>query len=184
MNVIKIYEPSTCNLSGGNITILMANNKIYHVENTGHLNKDVKFPFAGTFYTKNKVNNIRQGINYPKKLKLPKTDRNFNKHLFTIKVNPKLKQTPARIFYETGVCEVSPAFLKLPFQFQKFILEHEKAHFFYSDEIAADMCALNSYGQMGYNLSQAFFCLDNVLKGHQKSQRVSYLENTIANNQK
>lgn len=184
MNKIEIYEPTTCNLSGGNITIFTDKNKIYHVENTDQLNKDVKFPFIGTFYTPNKVLNKRRGINYPNKIKLPKPDRNFNKYLFSIRVNPNLKDTPARIFYEVGICEVSPAFLKMPIQFQKFILEHEKAHFFYSDELSADKCALNSYGQQGFNLSQAFFCLENILKPNDlKTQRVSYLENTIKNNQ-
>jgi hypothetical protein len=185
MNKIEIYEPSTANLSGGNITIFTDKNKVYHVELTDHTNKDVKFPCIGTYYTKNKVNNVRAGINYPKKISLPKTDRNFNKHLFKVVVNPDLDFTPARIFYEIGICEVSPAFLKMPIQFQEFILEHEKGHFFYSDELNADLCALNSFGQKGYNLSQAFFCLENILKpSAEKSKRVSNLENNIKNNQK
>jgi hypothetical protein len=182
----EISEPSTVNFATNtNLQVFFKSGLPYHVEATDHKNKDVKFPVAGIYFTKNSVNKITPGIKYPKKIAMPKQDRYFNKFNFHVVVNKDLDNTPARIFYETGRCEVSPKFLKMPFQFQKFILEHEKGHFYYSDEFSADVYALNSFMQQGYNFSQAYYALSNILTPNKMNlQRINTIYNNIGDLQK
>jgi hypothetical protein len=185
MNSFKISEPSTVNFStGNNLQVFFSNGLPYHVEATSNQNKNVKFPVPGVYYSPNRINSINPGIKYPKIIKMPEQDRYFNKFNFHIVEVPELKNTPARIFYETGRCEVSPSFLKMPFQFQKFIIEHEKGHFYYSDELNADIYALNSFMQQGFNYSQAYFALENLLTKNQLNlQRIKTIYNTIGGKQ-
>lgn len=72
--------------------------------------------------------------------------------------------TPARIFTETGIIEICDKFKKYIEPVQKFLLFHEKGHFFYKSEDKCDLFALVNFLRAGYNQSTAFYSLKNILK--------------------
>lgn len=94
---------------------------------------------------------------------LPAPERNREKepHIIT---NPKLTGTPARIYSELGVIELSDAFYKLHLPYRVFILFHEYGHFFYSTEWKADAYAFYHFIKRGGNPSTAVDCLVKILK--------------------
>lgn len=163
----EISAPSTALIQtpkNGPLIILNDSGLIWHKQNTFKPISAVKIPFAGRFETNGKILDVKKGIKIPNSLKLPAKTRNFDSSNFQVVHNPNLKHTPARIFYDKGICEVSTAFKNLPIQWQEFILLHEKAHFKYEAEQDADRWALNEFLQKGFNASQAFFALRDVLR--------------------
>lgn len=104
----------------------------------------------------------------------------------TIKINPLLKGgTPARIFSDTGVIEVSPDFSGLPIPVRIFLLEHEKAHMLYRDEEFCDLFAMVNFLRMGYNASNAYYSLTNYLKTSPENiERMKFLFSQIQKTQK
>ena len=90
--------------------------------------------------------------------------------------NPELDEnsTPARIFTELGVIEIGKKFLPLPPQQKMFILLHEYGHLFYKDEHKTDIYALKNYLQLGFNPSQAFRALSEVL--HRSPENLKRIE--------
>lgn len=93
---------------------------------------------------------------------LPPPDRHLLKP-FKIVLNPNLTTTPARNFTHKGIIEISPKFKKYPFCIRKFIIYHERGHFYYKNEEDADLWAANEFIKAGYNNSSAFYALKNVL---------------------
>jgi hypothetical protein len=162
-----ISNPSTCLIQvpkNSPLLVLNQRGQIWHQQTTFRPVVSVKIPFSGTYSTNGKIIEIKEGIKKPAIISLPKKTRNFDDSNFKIIHNPNLKGTPARIFFEKGICEVSTNFQKLPIQWQEFILLHEKGHFKYEEETSADTFALNEFLQKGYNASQAFFALRDVLR--------------------
>lgn len=100
---------------------------------------------------------------HPLPFPLPPKDRDLFKS-FEVVYNPDLKNTPARNFTGHGIIEVSPQFKKLPHFIQEFIMLHEVGHFYYKDEINADLYALKKYIEKGYNNSGAYYSLTKVLR--------------------
>ena len=94
--------------------------------------------------------------------KLPPPDRNAGKKV-TIRINPNLTGTPARIFPATGIIEVGADFHKLPEQAKLFILLHELGHLYYSQEKDADHFALTAFNHLGGNPSQSVYTLMSFL---------------------
>ncbi len=164
--IFEVEQPQTITFANPSqlLTIYLDSGEIYHLQASSNRLISVKFPDAGTFKTNAQIQGATSGIEVPKKISLPAQDRFNDKDLFHVKFNPTLTNSPARIYYEKGLCEVGPMFEALPYQFKKFILLHEKGHFFYSNEFNADLYALNYFMQSGYNASQAYFALEMVLK--------------------
>jgi len=99
--------------------------------------------------------------------------------------NPSLQNTIARNFTDIGVIEVGPRFNELIDPMKVFIIEHEKGHFFYSDEFNADLFALVNFIRKGYNASTAYYTLENYLnKSSQQVNRLKDMFETINNIQK
>lgn len=81
-----------------------------------------------------------------------------------IKFNPKLNDTPCRIFTDTGIIETGHFFYSLPKPVRLFLLLHEKGHFFYSSETDCDLYALVNFLRMGYSRNLAYYSLSSILK--------------------
>lgn len=128
----------------------------------------IKFnvPDEGTFFSYTpfsilKTSAIETPDTYPV---LPPAERNRAKPV-TMVINPALKGgTPARIFSDIGLIEVSPDFFNIPMTVRLFLQEHEKAHMYYKTEEYCDLMALVNFLRMGYNRSTAFYALTDYLK--------------------
>jgi hypothetical protein len=188
MQPFNIEEPTTISFKTApnfTLTVNFKSGQVYHIQVTDRTETKVKFPVSGEFYANAEIIKTTPGIEKPKKIKLPEQDRFFNARLFHVVYNPELKHSPAQIYYEIGRCETGPAFKLMPYQFQKFILDHEKAHCFFSDEFNCDCWALNNFLQSGFNASQAYFALEFGLKKSSFNvSRVEKVYNTLLNNTK
>lgn len=106
------------------------------------------------------------------KYKVPKVIKNGLK----VVLNPKLRGgTPARIFPEKKLIEISPDFQNFSHWQKIFILYHEQAHLHTLEEEEADKIALKWYIQAGGNFSQAFRTLENTLSA--SPQRLERMRN-------
>lgn len=112
---------------------------------------------------------------------LPKADRDRYKQM-NIVYNPDLKGTPARIFTDTGLVEVSDSFLAHPPTIRKFLLLHEQGHFFYSKEEDCDLWALVNYLRLGYNRSMSYYALTFILS--RSPENVNRLKSALNNIQR
>ena len=185
--MFEISEPTTITfICNGVLNIKHENGLIYHLQETTNKRVKVKFPRVGFYESKNEIDLINLGIELPPTIEnTHKQDRSFSASNFEVVYNPNLTHTPARIFYEIARCEVGPKFKQYPTQWQQFIIEHEKAHLRYSSEFGADIAALNSFLKQGFNSSQAFYALSEVLtKKPQNLQRIKeiYKSNKSFNN--
>jgi hypothetical protein len=153
MNVFHIEEPQTIEFKTKPGELLKVQffgpSHLYHLQICEKETTKVKFPDSNKFTSNCHIIGATAGIEKPKIIEADKQDRFFNPRLFHVVFNPKLLQSPAQIYYETGRCEVGPKFNTMPYQVQKFVLDHEKAHCFYSDEFSCDKWALNNYLQNG-----------------------------------
>lgn len=90
-----------------------------------------------------------------------------------------LGRSPAMCFRKTGVVFISPEFLKLPIDFQKYIIGHEAGHIaqntrneFAADDYAVDWCISEKM-----SLTNSFFAMTKVLsfpedKPKQKEEQI------------
>jgi hypothetical protein len=182
MEKFVIEEPCTLEFKTNcaSLTISFNSGQLYHVQAPAFPITKVKFPIGGEFTANCQIVGATPGIKKPKEILKPEQDRFYNSRLFHVVYNADLKDSPARIFYDTGRCEIGPSFKNYPYQYQKFILEHEKGHCFYSDEFNCDIFALNEFLQKGFNLSQAYGALKYVLqKSPQNIQRIEKIYNQI-----
>lgn len=98
--------------------------------------------------------------------------------------NPNL-DTVARNWTNDGIVELGPRFYKLTKAQQEFIKLHEQGHFLYSGEEDCDLFALVNFVRMGYNLSTAYYTLQNDLsKSTQQVQRLKSMFDNISHIQK
>ena len=167
---ISIKEPSTLLLKKKRHTrnVSLYNEKgqvVYRRPLTGHAdNFSVNLPTSGTYYFGDDIS-VRDRLPLvPNKVRfnLPEPERNRYKP-FRIEYNSELKGTPARIFTNEGVIEVSPNYYQYDPPTRLFILLHELGHYFYKTEWKTDTFALYYYLKLGYNKSQAFYSLSKVL---------------------
>ena len=100
---------------------------------------------------------------HPLDVVLPDPQRNEIKP-YKIVYNPALKGTPARNFFHQGIIEVGARFNTFIYPIQRFIILHEKGHFYYKDEWMADLYAAVNFIKEGYNNSTALYALTDVLK--------------------
>jgi hypothetical protein len=115
----------------------------------------------------------------PNFMELYEAERNRGKQ-FEIVYNNAIGSTPARIFTNLPVAkiEVNEVFMAMPPQYKLFILLHEMGHMYYETEEKADLYALKKFLEMGYNASQAYYCLESILK--QTPQSISRLKHIIS----
>ena len=112
---------------------------------------------------------------HPLKIKLPPKQRSFFKP-FRFKKNNQLEGTPARHFYQIGLIELGKSFYKQAYPIRLFILCHEIGHFFYKDEILADLYAAKIFIDNGYNNSTALYALTKVLNSDSEQNYERVLE--------
>lgn len=139
----------------------------------------IKFniPNIGSYETSNNVEIIKRvDIEIPTlSFTLPPYERDRIKD-FIIIDNPKLTNTPARVFTHEGIIEKGAGFYKYTQPMKVFFLLHEVGHFFYKTEEYCDLFALVHFLQMGYNMSTAMYCLTNVLRRNkQNTERVLFI---------
>lgn len=164
----------------------------------------IKFniPNPGVYKTANNIEIVKQvDIEIPNlSFSLPPFSRNRIKD-FVIINNPKLHNTPARVFTNEGIIEKGSQFAGYTQPMRVFFLLHEVGHFYYgltnahyekaklmSDgkqwlaelsnyyEMCCDLFALTQFLQMGYNMSTAMYALTNVLKRNkQNKERVLFI---------
>lgn len=116
---------------------------------------------------------------------LPAADRSRWTNDPEIVFNPSLTETIARNYTDKGVIEVGPRFQQLIPPMKVFIIEHEKGHFFYSDEFNADLFALVNFIRKGYNQSTAYYTLEKYLnKSQQQVDRLREMFDKISSIQK
>lgn len=112
---------------------------------------------------------------------LPEKERDLKTDLNIL--GKTLERTPARIYAHYGVIEYDKdKFAALPIPFKVFILLHEIGHFFYVTEWKADLFALYHFSRLGYNPSNAFYCLSAILNepnNEQQHERIQNLYNAI-----
>jgi hypothetical protein len=89
---------------------------------------------------------------------------------FIIIDNPKLHNTPARVFTHEGIIEKGSQFNRYTKPMKVFFLLHEVGHFYYKTEEYCDLFALVHFLQMGYNMSTAMYALTNVLRRNQQNK--------------
>lgn len=113
---------------------------------------------------------IKKGL--PKYINLPsapKRERDYERP-FDVKRNNNLKtvariySVPDGIYKRKTVIETGDLFEEMNYQQRLFALEHERAHFFYKDEVKADTLALINYLEAGFNPSNALYALTKFLK--------------------
>lgn len=115
--------------------------------------------------------------------KLPPAERDRWKEVTIVK-DSSLKGTPAQIYTDSGLIKTAPVFDTYPLPVQKFLIEHEKGHFFYLDESKCDLYALVNYLRMGYNASMAYATLSRILSRSQTNiQRMKDIFNSIQKTQ-
>lgn len=148
--------------------------QLYYFRNLDGKTPRIKFniPDPDTYTTEQPIEVVKVSkIEIPDKLPiLPPAERDRLKKS-EVKVNPTLKGTPARIFTETGLIEVSPEFLKLPPAIKLFLLIHEEGHYFYKSEEYCDLYALVNFIRMGYNRSTGYYALSRVLSRSEQNMK-------------
>lgn len=98
-------------------------------------------------------------------------------------LNKNLEGTPARIYTDTGIIEVSTSFISFPPPVRLFLLLHETGHFLYVTEEYCDLWALINFLRMGYNRSTAYYTLDKILsRSPQNIDRIKFLLTQISVN--
>lgn len=126
-----------------------------------------------------KVSAIELPETYPA---LPPAQRDRWKDV-SIQVNSNLKGTPARIFTDQGLIEISADFYSYPPPIRLFLLLHETGHMLYTDEEYCDLFALVNFLRMGYNRSTAYYTLDKILSRTKDNlDRLKYLLTQITVN--
>lgn len=167
-NFIKIDKPTTLKLKSNRDSSRIYDEKgrkIFHRFFKGKAdNFSVNLPRKGVYYfdENTTINDILPLEKNRITFELPPQERSRYKP-FKIVHNKSLTSTPARIFTEAGVIEVSDRFYQFDPQIRLFILLHELGHYFYKTEWKTDLFALYYYLQLGYNKSQAFYALSRVL---------------------
>jgi hypothetical protein len=92
------------------------------------------------------------------------------------------KGSPAKMNIRTGTIYTSPKFDSLKPYEKRFIIEHEKGHFFYDKEFDADLYACKMLLSKGYNLTQCVNALKNTLtRSPENIQRIRYIFNQLKN---
>jgi hypothetical protein len=186
---ISVNEPSTVYIHFTNGTPqtfkLYRNGKLYYFRYLDGKVPRIKFniPDVGNYTSETPFKVVKLAkIEVPDNLpKLPPAERDRIKPSI-VKHNPDLKNTPARIFTDTGLIETGEIFPSLPEPIQKFLLWHEKGHFFYRSEHLCDLYALVNYLRQGYPRSMAYYALIKVLKrSKQNMQRVDEMMKQITN---
>lgn len=162
-------------------------NNIYYFRYLGYAPR-IKFniPDVGEYYSDTdfevvKIVPIETPKTYPV---LPPAERNRG-NSFTYRINKDINgQTPARIYTDTGLIEVSEDFFQLPIPVRIFLLLHEQAHIFYSTEQFCDEMAMINFLRLGYNASNAYYALTDTLSRSPLSvDRMKYLFNSIQKTQ-
>lgn len=187
--LLTITEPTTARLTFEPARALLvtdSENNIYHLRTFDNLTTEcvVNFPKNGTYQIKQAKGIKKSPLVYCdlSNFKLPEIERNRAKKGTKIVLNENLKGTPARIFTHKNIIEISPAFKKLPFQVQKFIIFHEIGHFFYSTEWKTDAFALYWFLKKGYNESNAYYSLSKILsRNNDNIERIQKMANHIIN---
>ena len=107
---------------------------------------------------------------------LPEKERDLKTELNFIGKN--LDRTPARIYANFGVIEYDKKkFASYPIPFKVFILLHEIGHFFYTTEWKCDIFALYHFTRLGYNASNAFYCLSTILNDPNNTEQHDRIKN-------
>jgi hypothetical protein len=147
--------------------LLDRNSEVYYFRYLDGKTPRIKFnvPDKGAYISNVPFEVVRTcGIEIPKTFpRLPDANRDRWKPIKLV-YNPEMKTTtPVRIFTDSGVVEYGPRFMSFIKPVQTFLIEHEKGHFFYSNEEDCDLYALVNFLRMGYNQSTAYYTLRNVL---------------------
>lgn len=158
----------------------------------------IKFniPNKGTYITANNIEIVKRvDIEIPEfDFTLPAFSRDRIKD-FVIINNPKLHNTPARVFTEEGVIEKGSQFNRYTQPMKVFFLLHEVGHFYYGltkyhyekaakmingkewlrekaneYEMYCDLFAMIHFLKMGYNMSTAMYALTNVLRRNKQNR--------------
>ncbi len=109
------------------------------------------------------------------KIEIPTRERSEFKP-YKIVENFDLYNTPARINISKGVIETGQKFKYLNEQQQQFILLHEIGHFYYTTEFKCDVFAMYNLLKKGYNKSQAYSALKDVLsRNPQNTERIKII---------
>lgn len=163
--------------------------KVYYARNIGEVKKNVfKFNISdtGVFYLYSNKKCLGYSTNVIpawKPLAMPKVDHNFSKPLKVIKTNQY--KSPASIKPRAGEVFINPKLENYPIYAQRFILAHERGHFFYSgsgleSEENCDLFAINWIMKHGGNLSTCFVTMEAVLKRNpQNMERMKTFFNNL-----
>lgn len=125
----------------------------------------ISFPRVGRYYSNKEIAAIKI---LPLETfdifdKVPEPERDYNPESVYIEKAENLTNTPARTWAKDGYIQTGEKFDKLNSQQKFFVLLHELAHQRFTTEWKTDLLALAHFLKLGYNESQAFYSLTNVL---------------------
>ena len=182
-----VFETNT---GGRPFVFSFINGKPYHVKDMlpGFQKIGFNVVHPGMYYSNALLNGMEiKPLDQFPKVELPEPDRDFTRP-FDICYDPKVKgpaciyATPHPDYMDRTKIFVGDLFLSMPYQAQQFVLSHEKGHFKYSDEIGADLWALNDFLSKGFNPSQAVYCLEKYLSYKPENvKRIFELYNRVKN---
>lgn len=115
------------------------------------------------------------GLNYF--VDLPEVERS-DKHPESVKYAFGDVRFKAMIYRGQAKIFLDKKYFNYPQYVAKFLLEHEKAHYFYETERYCDLWAANKMLKLGYNPTQIFDAIDLILGNKQSDlaqNRIDYI---------
>ncbi len=177
-NTLKIDKPCTVLVKfsrSGNSDAwkVSTNNGAYHnrVFKENPVIAKISFPKIGKYYSDKEIEEIKilplETFDIFDKLETP--ERDFSPESIYIEKIEGLTNTPARTWAKDGYIQTGEKFEDLNSQQKFFILLHELGHQKYSTEWKVDLYALAHFLKLGYNESQAFYALSNILSRNEEN---------------
>lgn len=157
---VLILEPCSkvFDVKNGLKIVFAKTGQIYHQRAENGLIA-VNFPVVGSYISNADVVSTGELLKF-KTMRIPTKEKDYSQPL---KFEVRNQKQLACIYATQGLICVSPEFQNLNYQFQQFIINHERGHLFYFSEPKCDLYATILYLKKGYNKSQIDLCLQNVL---------------------
>jgi len=169
---IKIYFPCSVYFDtkdiNGSFEIKTEQGEVYHNLQRVSQKTKVNFPKKGLYLVNNNCRYITKDLQpFETQIQLPTPERDHHETEVNLQIFKETRpdSSPARTYAKEGIMLVNePIFLKSNIQQRIFILLHEWAHRYYTTEYLCDLWAAKKYCEWGFNPSQAFSTLAELLQ--------------------
>jgi hypothetical protein len=169
---IRIYFPCSVYFDtkevDGSFEIKTEQGEVYHNLHRVSERTKVNFPKQGLYCVSVNCRYITKDLQpFNPSIELPEPERDHHEKEVKLQIFKETRpdSSPARTYAKEGIMLVNePIFLKSNIQQRIFILLHEWAHRYYSTEYLCDLWAAQKYCEWGFNPSQAFSTLAELLQ--------------------